>query len=114
MKPVVMNDIYLDVGLLSDPLGVTNKSHELIQCQKAAERLGFTWMEIRAKNRKRNLIDVKTCICKFLYEKNWTLTQISDELNVHYSTIIHHKNKFDKLITRDREIQIIWQTLNQL
>mgnify|MGYP003651203023 CR=1 FL=1 len=113
MKQLAMNNLYLEVGVLSDPIGITNKRHELEQCKNAAEKLGFTWMQIRAKNRKRELIDVKTCICKFLYEKNWTLNQISNELNMHYSTIIHHKNKFDKLITRDREIQIIWQTLKQ-
>ena len=80
---------------------------------RATEELGYTWDDIRSKSRVHSLVDIKTCICKYLYRNNWTLQQIANELNMHHASVIHHKKKFDDLLPIDREIQIIWRTINQ-
>ena len=109
----MMNNIYLIVGALSEPDGNTCKQFALEKCQRGSEKLGFTWEQITSKRRHHNLTDVRTCICKFLYDKGWTLGKIGEELKIHHATVIYHKKKFEDLLPIDREIQQIWHTILQ-
>lgn len=108
-----MNNIYLRTGALVDPQRREVKGFELLRCKKGAEKLGFSWSEVQSKSRKHDLVDVKTCICQFLYDKHWTLKQIGKELNLDHATVVYHRKKFYNLLPIDRDIQIIWRTLSQ-
>lgn len=106
-----MNNIYLNIGMLAYPKEPGSKSYQLDKCKRVVNVLGYSWEEVISKTRKAKIVDIRTCICKYLYEKRWTLKEIGSELDIHHANVIHHNKKFTNLLPYDDRIQMIWNTI---
>lgn len=100
--------LMLDIGAVMIEKDNLHHNLALERCKRASIKLGFTWEQVISKRRHDKLVDVRTCLCKFLRERDWTLTSIGKTLNIHHATVLHHNKKFDDLFPIDDDIQKIW------
>jgi chromosomal replication initiation ATPase DnaA len=100
--------LLLDIGAVMMEKDNLHHNLALERCKRASIKLGFTWEQVVSKRRHDKLVDVRTCLCKFLRERDWTLTSIGETLNIHHATVLHHNKKFDDLFPIDNNIQKVW------
>jgi len=90
------------------------KVKALLYCKKSVEKLGYTWEQVVSKDRKAGLVDARRCVSKHLLTHGWTTMSTGDELNLHYSTIVYHKQKFKSLHEYDAEFRHTWREFSRL
>ena len=88
------------------------KAKALRFCEAAVERVGCTWKETTSKSRKRRIIDARKCVSHYLTDLGWTTVAIGKVLNLHYSSIVHHKQSFELLHEVDPEFRHTWRQFN--
>lgn len=99
---------WLMVGSLTESGEKYAKYSALNKCERAAEKFGYSLDEIKQKNRKAELIDLKRCICKHLTDCGWTVTRTGEVMNMHHTSVIYHRKKFDGLFEYDNGFKQIW------
>jgi chromosomal replication initiation ATPase DnaA len=56
--------------------------------------MGIEKTAIIAKNRKRKIVDSKALFCAIAYRTGmYTLTKVGDYVNLHHTTVIHHRRE---------------------
>ena len=100
---------WLMVGFLNEVGESYSKTVALNQCERAVINFGYSWDTFKERNRKRELIDLRSCVCKHLTTNGWTVTRAAELLSLHHASIIHHRKKFDDLIEYDYEFRKMYQ-----
>jgi hypothetical protein len=82
-------------------------------CEGSVVKIGCTWQEVTSKNRKRRIIDARKCITHYLTDLGWTTVAIGKVLNLHYTSIVHHKQSFAQIHAVDAEFRHIWRLFSE-
>jgi len=90
------------------------KVKALLYCKKSVGKIGYTWEQVISKDRKPGLVDARRCVSKHLHTHGWTTVSIGEQLNLHYSSIVYHKQKFNTLLEYDAGFRHTWQEFSQL
>jgi len=90
------------------------RAKALIHCKIAVGKMGYTWQDVIAKNRKAKLVDMRRCITKHLILNGWTTEAAGAAMNLHYTTIVYHKKKFNQLHEVDLYFRETWQEFQQV
>jgi len=90
------------------------KVKALLYCKESVEKIGFTWEQVISKDRKAGLVDARRCVSRHLLTHGWTTMSAGEELNLHYSTIVYHKQKFKTLHEYDAHFRHTWNEFSRL
>jgi len=90
------------------------KVKALQYCKASVEKIGYTWEQVISKDRKAGLVDARRCVSKHLLTHGWTTISAGEELNIHYSTVVYHKQKFNTLHEVDAEFRHTWREFSRL
>lgn len=90
------------------------KAKALIFCKESVEKIGFTWEQVISKDRKAGLVDARRCITKHLINNGWTTEATGAQMNLHYTTIVYHKKKFNALHEVDGAFRETWQEFSRV
>ena len=82
-------------------------------CEGSVVKIGCTWKEVTSKSRKRRIIDARKCVSHYLTDLGFTTVAIGKVLNLHYTSIVHHKQSFELLHEVDSEFRHIWAIFSE-
>ena len=105
----------LVVGYHADtPKGLGDRRTDAEKMIRFAKNLHVPWKKVVGANRRRDYVEVRQLICKYLKQQGWTYREIGDFLGKRdHSTAVYAVKAAQNLIDTDREIRMKWLKLLQ-
>lgn len=79
----------------------------------ACECFGVSRDSLDNKSRKIEVVYAKITICSFLHTKGYTMSQISDILNMSYSNVLNHLKTIDDRLKYDADFRKGYEKFNE-
>ena len=106
---------YLVVGYLADtPKGLGDRRQDAEKMIRFAKNVHVPWKKVVSKVRRRDYVEARQLISKYLKEQGWTYREIGEFLGKRdHSTSVYAVKAAQNLLDTDRAIRIKWLKLLQ-
>lgn len=112
--PIQINP-YLVVGYLADtPRGIGDRRRDADKMVRFAKYVHVPWKKVVGPRRRRDYVEARQLICKYLKQQGWTYREIGEFLGGRdHSTAVYAVKAASNLIETDRAVRIKWLKLLQ-
>jgi len=106
---------YLVVGYLADtPKGLGDRRTDAEKMIRFAKMVHVPWKKVIGPIRRRDYVEARQLISKYLKQQGWTYREIGEFLgNRDHSTAVYAVKAAQNLIDTDREVRMKWLKLLQ-